>query len=68
MHLLRIGCRVTDWIGNVLDYAGGTVVHITAGIAALVAAIVLGSRKGFFKKPCHRIILPLRARQCCGMS
>ncbi|MBW5290174.1 MAG: Ammonium transporter [Candidatus Ruthia sp. Asou_11_S2] len=39
------------WLGNVLDYAGGTVVHITAGISALVAAIVLGPRKGFLKKP-----------------
>jgi Amt family ammonium transporter len=29
------------------DYAGGTVVHINAGIAALVAAIMLGKRKGF---------------------
>ncbi|NYT52424.1 MAG: ammonium transporter [Candidatus Vesicomyosocius endoextente] len=39
------------WLGNMLDYAGGTVVHITAGIAALVAAIVLGPRKGFLKRP-----------------
>jgi Amt family ammonium transporter len=31
----------------VLDLAGGTVVHINAGIAALVACIVLGARKGF---------------------
>ena len=32
---------------GILDYAGGTVVHINAGIAGLVAAIVLGKRKGF---------------------
>ncbi|NKN32898.1 ammonium transporter [Marichromatium bheemlicum] len=37
------------WIGEMgaLDFAGGTVVHINAGIAALVAAIVLGKRKGY---------------------
>jgi Amt family ammonium transporter len=33
--------------GPALDFAGGTVVHINAGIAGLVAAIVLGRRKGF---------------------
>jgi len=32
---------------GVLDFAGGTVVHINSGIAALVAAIMLGKRKGF---------------------
>lgn len=37
------------WLGNMglLDFAGGTVVHITAGVAALVAAMVIGNRKGF---------------------
>nr|VFK43768.1 MAG: ammonium transporter (TC 1.A.11) [Candidatus Kentron sp. SD]VFK49174.1 MAG: ammonium transporter (TC 1.A.11) [Candidatus Kentron sp. SD]VFK78549.1 MAG: ammonium transporter (TC 1.A.11) [Candidatus Kentron sp. SD] len=37
------------WLGDwgVLDFAGGTVVHINAGVAGLVAAIVLGKRKGF---------------------
>jgi Amt family ammonium transporter len=37
------------WLADkgVLDFAGGTVVHINAGVAGLVAAIVLGKRKGF---------------------
>ncbi len=37
------------WIGELgaLDFAGGTVVHINAGVAAVVAAIVVGSRKDF---------------------
>lgn len=37
------------WLGEMglLDFAGGTVVHINAGIAAIVAALVLGNRKGF---------------------
>ena len=37
------------WLGDMgfMDFAGGTVVHINAGVAAVVAAMVLGNRKGF---------------------
>jgi Amt family ammonium transporter len=37
------------WLGDLglLDFAGGTVVHINAGVAAIVAAMVMGNRKGF---------------------
>lgn len=49
------------WLGGrgVLDFAGGTVVHVNAGIAGLVAAIVLGKRKGFphIAMPPHNLTL-----------
>lgn len=37
------------WLGDLgfMDFAGGTVVHINAGVAAVVAAIVIGKRSGF---------------------
>nr|VFJ45741.1 MAG: ammonium transporter [Candidatus Kentron sp. DK] len=37
------------WLGEMglYDFAGGTVVHITAGVSAITAAIVMGARKGF---------------------
>src|SRR5580693_8032401 len=43
------------WLGTygVLDYAGGTVVHINAGVAGLVTALVLGKRIGYPKTPFH---------------
>lgn len=43
------GALFVRW--GVLDFAGGTVVHINAGIAALVACILVGKRKGFPDKP-----------------
>jgi len=41
------------WLGGmgVLDFAGGTVVHINAGIAGLVAALVMGKRRGYPNTP-----------------
>ena len=37
--------------GGALDFAGGTVVHISSGVSALVAAILVGPRMGFMKEP-----------------
>lgn len=39
------------WNFGALDFAGGTVVHINSGIAALVGALVLGKRMGYKKEP-----------------
>jgi Amt family ammonium transporter len=44
---------VGGWLRGLgaLDFAGGTVVHISSGVSALAAAIVIGRRKGFGREP-----------------
>jgi Amt family ammonium transporter len=58
-HMVWSGDGAFMWDLGVLDFAGGTVVHINAGIAGLVAAIMLGRRKGFPDTPMPPHSLPL---------
>jgi ammonium transporter, Amt family len=46
-HMTWAGVGGLFWDWGVLDFAGGTVVHINAGIAGLVACIMIGKRKGY---------------------
>jgi Amt family ammonium transporter len=55
LWLLIVYCPVAHWVWGegwlqkmgIMDFAGGTVVHLNAGVAALVCALVLGRRRGF---------------------
>lgn len=54
---------IGGWLANdgVLDYAGGTVIHINAGIAGLVAAMMIGKRVGYGREIImpHNLVLTL---------
>jgi len=70
---LLVYCPVAHWVWGVggwirnlgaLDFAGGTVVHISSGVSALAAAIVMGRRIGFGEDPMqpHNISLSVLDR------
>jgi Amt family ammonium transporter len=50
-HMVWSGDGALMWDMGVLDFAGGTVVHINAGIAGLVACLVIGKRRGWPTTP-----------------
>ncbi len=52
--LLSADGAIGGTFGEAIDFAGGTVVHISAGVAALVLALILGKRQGFGKDPAQR--------------
>src|SRR5688500_18579177 len=59
LWLIVVYCPVAHWVWGdgwlqkmgLMDFAGGTVVHLNAGVAALVCALVLGRRRGFPETP-----------------
>ncbi|HWL62516.1 MAG TPA: ammonium transporter [Steroidobacteraceae bacterium] len=71
LWLLLVYVPIAHWIWGggwlaklgVMDFAGGLVVHVNAGMAALVCAIVIGRRRGFPHVPMPPHSLPLAA---CG--
>lgn len=68
LWLLVVYFPLAHWVWGVggflrtmgaLDFAGGTVVHISSGVSGLVAALVLGKRKGYGKEPMTPHQLPM---------
>ena len=67
LWLLVVYSPITHWVWGggwlqqmgLMDFAGGTVVHITAGVSALVCALVIGNRNGFGERamPPHSMTL-----------
>ena len=52
------GGKIAEWLSTPIDFAGGTVVHINAGMAGLVLCLIVGKRKGFAKDPMKPHNLP----------
>ena len=73
LWLLLVYVPVAHWVWGggwlaekgFMDFAGGAVVHINAGIAALVAALLIGKRKGFPKTPMAPHNLPWTVAGAC---
>jgi len=67
LWLLLVYIPVAHWVWGggwlaglgFMDFAGGAVVHVNAGVAALVAALVMGNRKGFPRTPMPPHNLPM---------
>ncbi len=52
------GGKIAEWLSTPIDFAGGTVVHINAGMAGFMLAIIIGKRRGFAKEPMKPHNLP----------
>ena len=73
LWLLLVYVPVAHWVWGggwlaergFMDFAGGAVVHINAGVSALVAALVIGDRKGFPKTPMPPHNLPWTVAGAC---
>jgi Amt family ammonium transporter len=68
LWLTLVYCPVAHWVWGsggwlarlgALDFAGGTVVHINAGVSALALALLLGPRRGYRKEPMEPNSIPL---------